>query len=93
MPTLDGKSRKFEMFEDLFQTSLKIHKQLTEEQKLNQLHSLMGGDALQTFKNITGPNREILGEILTASRRKYVKPQSLATAKHRIQRLVSNPAN
>ena len=53
----------------------------------------MRGDALQTFKNITGPNRENLGEILTASRRKYLKPQSLATAKHRFQRLVSNPAN
>ena len=25
MPTIDGKSEKFELFEDLFQTSLKIH--------------------------------------------------------------------
>ena len=30
MPTFDGKSEKFELFEDLFQTSLKIHNQLTE---------------------------------------------------------------
>ena len=30
MPTFDGKSKKFELFEDLFQTSLKIHNQLTE---------------------------------------------------------------
>ena len=29
MPTFDGKSEKFELFEDLFQTSLKIHNQLT----------------------------------------------------------------
>ena len=28
MPTFDGKSEKFELFEDLFQTSLKIHNQL-----------------------------------------------------------------
>ena len=93
MPTFDGKSEKFELFEDLFQTSLKIHNQLTEEDKINYFHSLMRGDALQTFKNITSPNRENLAEILTVFRRKYVKPQSMATAKHKFQRLVFNPAN
>ena len=31
MPTFDRKSEKFELFEDLFQTSLKIHNQLTEK--------------------------------------------------------------
>ena len=64
MPTFDGKSEKFELFEDLFQTSLKIHNQLTEEDRINYFHSLMRGDALQTFKNINGPTRENLGEIL-----------------------------
>ena len=53
----------------------------------------MRGDGLQTFKNITSPNRENLEEILTVFRRKYVKPQSMATAKHKCQRLVFNPAN
>ena len=53
----------------------------------------MRGDALQTFKNVTTPNRENLGEILTVFRRKYVKSQSRATAKHKFQRLVFNPAN
>ena len=53
----------------------------------------MRGDALQTFKNITSPNRENLAEILTVFRRKYVKPQSMATAKYMFQRLVFNPAN
>ena len=48
---------------------------------------------LQTLKNITSPNRESLGDILTVFRRKYVKPQSRATAKHKFQRLVFNPAN
>ena len=59
MPTFDGKSEKFELFEDLFQTSLKIHNQLTEDDRMNYFHSLMRGDALQTFKNINGPTREI----------------------------------
>ena len=93
MPTFDGKSDKFELFEVLFQTSLKIHNQLTEEDKINYFHSLMRGDPLQTFKNISSPNRENLAEILTMFRRKYVKPQSMATAKHQFQQLVFNPAN
>ena len=93
MPTFDEKSEKFELFEDQFQTSLKIHNQLTEEDKIYYFHSLVRGDALQTFKNITSPNRESLGEILTVFRRKYVELQSMATAKHKFQQLVFNPAN
>ena len=93
MPTFDGKSEKFELFEDLFQTSLKIHNQLTEEDKLHYFHSLMRADALRMFKNITSPNRENLGEILTVCCRKYVKPQSMTTAKHKFQQLVFNPVS
>ena len=93
MPTFDGKSENFDLFEDLFQTSLKIHNQLTEEDRINYFHSLMRGDALQTFKNINGPTRENLGEILEVFGRKYAKPQSMATAKHKLQKLVFNPAN
>ena len=93
MPTFDVKSETFELFADLFQTSLKIHNQLTEEDKINYFHSLMRGDALQTFKNITSPIRENLTENLTVFRRKYVKPQSMTTAKHKFQRLVFIPAN
>ena len=93
MPTFDGKSEKSELFEDLFKTSLKIHNHLTEQDKIYYFHSLMRGDALQTFKNISSPNRENLTEILTVFRKKYVKPQSTATARHRFQQLVFNPAN
>ena len=50
----------------------------------------MPGDALQTFRNTTSPNRESLREFLTLFCRKYVKPHSMATAKHKFQRLVSN---
>ena len=93
MPTFDGKSEKFELFEDLFQTRLKIHNQLTEDDRIKYFHSLMRGNALQTLKNINGPTPENLEEILAVFRRKYVKPQSMATAKHKFQKLVFNPAN
>ena len=93
MPTLDGKSEKFELFEDLFQTSLKNHNQLAEEDRIIYFHSLMREDALQTLKNFNGPTRENLGGILAVFRRKYVKSQSMATAKHQFQKVVFNPAN
>ena len=93
MPTFDGKSEKFELFDDLFQTSLKIHDQLTEEDRINYFLSFMWGVALQTFKNFNGPTRENLGELPAVFRRKYVKPQSMTTTKHKFQKLVLNPAN
>ena len=85
MPRFDGKTEKFELFKDLFQTCWKIHNQLTEEVKINYFHSLMRGDVLQTFKNITSSNRGNVGEIPNVFRRKNVKPQSMATAKHKPQ--------
>ena len=45
------------------------------------------------LKNINRPTRENLGEILAFFRRKYVKPQSMATAKQEFQKLVFNPEN
>ena len=93
MPTFDVESEKFEPFEDLFQTSLKIHNRLTQDDGINYFHSLMRRDALQTFKNNNGPTRENLGEPLAVFRRKYVKPQSMATAKHKFHQFVFNPAN
>ena len=76
MPTFDGQSEKFEQFDDLFQTSLEVHNEVTEEDKINYFHSVMRGDGLQTFRNITRLNRENLGDILSVFSRKYVKPQS-----------------
>ena len=67
--TFDGKSENFNLFEDLFQMSLNIHDQLTEEDKINYSHSLIRGVALQTLKNITSPNRESLGEFLIPFRK------------------------
>ena len=50
----------------------------------------MRGDALQTFKNISSPNRENVADVLTVFRWKNVKPQSIT--KHNFQRLLINPA-
>ena len=53
----------------------------------------MRGDAFQAFQNIIGPTGVNLGKILAVFRRKYVEPQSMATAKHNFQNFVFNPSN
>ena len=65
MPTFDGKSEKVEFSTDMFQTSLKIRNQFTEEDQTNYSDSLVRGDAHQTFKNMNNPCRENLATILT----------------------------
>ena len=89
--TFDGKSEKFELFEDLFHTMLKTQPDMTETMKINHFHSLLRKNALQTFRNINTANRQTLEDILAVFRRKYVKPESQATAKLKWHRLVFDP--
>ena len=89
--TFDGKSEKFELFEDLFHTMIKMQPDMTETMKINHFHSLLRKNALQTFRNINSVNRQTLDDILAVFRRKYVKPESQATAKHKWHKLVFDP--
>ena len=89
--TFDGKSEKFELFEDLFHTMIKMQPEMTEQMKINHFHSLLRKNALQTFRNISNANRQTLEDVLVIFRRKYVKPESQATAKHKWHRLVFDP--
>ena len=89
--TFDGKSEKFELFEDLFHTMIKMQPDMTETMKINHFHSLLRKNALQTFSNINSANRQTLEDILAVFRRKYVKPESQATAKHKWHKLVFDP--
>ena len=89
--TFDGKSEKFELFEDLFQSMIKMQPEMTEQMKINHFHSLLRKNALQTFRNINTANRQTLEDVLVIFRRKYVKPESQATAKHKWHRLTFDP--
>ena len=89
--TFDGRSEKFELFEDLFHTMIKMQPEMTEQMKINHFHSLLRKNALQTFRNISSSNRQTLEDVLVIFRRKYVKPESQATAKHKWHRLVFDP--
>ena len=87
------KNEKFEYFEDLFHTTLRMQPNLTEEMKINHFHAHLRGLALKTFKNIQRSPTTTLEDILKVFRRKYVKPESSASAKHRFNRLFFDPEN
>ena len=62
---------------------IKTQPDMSEAMKLiNHFHSLLRKNALWTIRNINSTNRQTLEEILAVFWRKYVKPESPATAKH-----------
>ena len=85
------KNEKFEYSEDLFHTTLRMQPALTEEMKINHFHAHLRGLALKTFKIIQRTPTTTLEDILVVFRRKYVKPESSASAKHRFHRLIFDP--
>ena len=87
----DGKNEKFELFEDLFHTMLKMQPEMTEAMKINNFHAHLRKEALQTFKNISASNKKTLDDVLFVFRRKYVNPESQATAKHKWHKLTFDP--
>ena len=66
---------------------------LTEDMQINQFHAHLRGLALKTFKNIQRLPTTTLEDILKIFRRKYVEPESSASAKHRFNRLFFDPEN
>ena len=87
----DGKNEKFELFEDLFRTMLKMQPEMTEAMKINHFHAHLRQEALQTFRIISAINKKILDDVLIVFRRKYVKPESQVTAEHKWHKLTFDP--
>ena len=51
----------------------------------------MRGEAFHTFRNLTLNNRNNIEEILAAYRKRYVRPQSVATARCKWEKLAFDP--
>ena len=85
--TFDGRSKKFELFEDLSHTMIKMQPAITEQMKINHFQSFCKKELPQTFRNIKSPNRQTLEDVLVKFRRNYVKTESEATVKHKWQKL------
>ena len=89
----DEKIEKFEYFEDLFHTTLRMQPNLTKDMKINHFHAHLRCLALKTIKNIQRTPTTTLEDILKVFRRKYVKSESSASAKHTFNRLSFDPEN
>ena len=48
----DGKNKKFELFENLFHTMLKMQPEITEAMKMNHFYAHLQKEAIQTFRSI-----------------------------------------
>ena len=92
MPTFDGRNDKFEHFEDLFTTSLQVYPNISEEEQIHYFHSILRGDALQTYKNRTDTNRASLEDIISTFRRRYVPLESAPTAQCKWEKLHFDPS-
>ena len=87
----DSKNERFELFEDLFHTMLKMQPEMTEAMKIKHFHAHQRKEAPQTFRNISALNKKTLDDVLIVFRRKYVKAESQATAKHKWHKLTFDP--
>ena len=89
----NDKNEKFEYFEDLFHTTLKMQPNINEDMKINHFYAHLRSLALKTFENIQRSPTTTLEDILKDFRNKYVEPESSASAKHRFNRLAFDPEN
>ena len=86
----DGKNEKFELFEDLFDTMLKMQPEMTEAMKINHFHAHLRKEALQTVRNMSASNKKTLDDVLIVFRRKYdnqnnkLQPNTNGTNSHSI---------
>ena len=51
---------KFELFEDFFQTMLKMQPEMSEAMKINHFYARLENKATQTFRNIKATNKKTL---------------------------------
>ena len=67
----DGKNEKFELFEDLFHTMIKMQPEMTQAMKIKHFQAHLRKEALQTFRKISASNKKTLDDVLIVFRRKY----------------------
>ena len=69
----------------------KMQPEMTEAMKINHFYAHLRKEARQTFRNISASNKKTLNDVLLVFRRKYVKPESQATAKHKGHKVTFDP--
>ena len=70
---------------------LKFQPEMTEAMKIKHLHAHLRKEALQTFRKLSASNKKTVDDVLVVFRRKFVNPESQATAKHKWHKLTFDP--
>ena len=70
---------------------LKLQPKMMEAMKITNFHAYLQKEAFRTFRNRSVTNKKTLHDVLIAFRRKYVKPESQATAKQKWHKLTYDP--
>ena len=91
--TSDGKSEKFELFEDLFHTMIKMQPVMTEQMKINHFHFTPCCERghCKHLETQTPTTVKHSRTCWLYSDEKRVKLESQATAKHKSHRLTFEP--
>ena len=93
LPVFDGKSDKFDRFEDLFRNNIKKYHHLTEIQKIDNFHSLLRGNNLQAYCNLGDTRKDILEEVIMAFKRRFGVFQSSTKTRCEWDALHTHPRN
>ena len=86
-----GENEKFELFVHPFHTMTESYQKGEKNCELTTFMLIHGKKALQTFGNKSASNTKTLDDLLIVLQRKYVKPESQATAKHKGHKLTLDP--
>ena len=70
---------------------IKMQQEMSEQMKTNHFHSLFEREHSKPFVTLAHINRQTFEEVLVIFRRKNVKPEFQATAKHKWHRLAFDP--
>ena len=87
----DDKNEKFELFEDLFHTMLKMQPKTTRAVKINNFLAHLRKEAIKTFRNMNATSKGTLEGVLIVFHQKDVKLESRTTAKHKWHKLSFHP--
>ena len=59
-----GKNEKFDLFQVLFETMLKMQPDMTEAMKINDFNAPLQKEALQTFRNISASKKKTVDDVV-----------------------------
>ena len=87
------KNEKTEYVEDIFHTTLRMQPNLTEDMKIIHFYADLSGFGAQDIQEHTTNPKHDFRRHTQILKRKYVKPETSASAKHSFNRLSFDPEN